>query len=117
MAGGGADGEQPEDRVDLLSINGDPFRIFLRAGGGTACRRRGGHVSGRTARGLADIRSQVLMLGGLMGLAAMIMSWLISLGFLPVRRLYKATQRLREGDYDVRVPVRSNDELLVSRRR
>ena len=28
-----------------------------------------------------------------------------------MRRLYKATMRLREGDCDVRIPVRSNDEF------
>ena len=111
-----ADGEQPEDRVDLVSINGDPFRIFYAPLAGAAglpqAYKVGMYSWAEPLAAQADIRSQVLMLGGLMGLAAMIMSWLISLGlFKPVRRLYKATQRLREGDYDVRVPVRSNDEL------
>ena len=111
-----ADGEQPEDRVDLVTINGDPYRIFYAplegAAGLPQAYKVGMYSWAEPLAAQADIRSQVLMLGGLMGLAAMIMSWLISLGlFKPVRRLYKATQRLREGDYDVRVPVRSNDEL------
>ena len=59
-----------------------------------------------------EIKAQILGTGAIMGILAVGVSWLISLGlFKPVRRLYKATMRLREGDYDVRLPVRSNDEF------
>ena len=59
-----------------------------------------------------EIKAQILGTGAIMGILAVGVSWLISLGlFKPVRRLYKATMRLREGDYDVRIPVRSNDEF------
>ena len=59
-----------------------------------------------------EIKAQILGTGAIMGILAVGISWLISLGlFKPVRRLYKATMRLREGDYDVRIPVRSNDEF------
>ncbi|HBU60719.1 MAG TPA: hypothetical protein DEB48_12835 [Verrucomicrobiales bacterium] len=60
----------------------------------------------------SDIKAQILGIGAVMGLLAVGLSWLISLGlFRPVRRLYRATMRLRDGDYDVRIPVRSSDEL------
>jgi len=59
-----------------------------------------------------EMKAQILASGAIMGILAVGVSWLISLGlFKPVRRLYKATMRLREGDYDVRLPVRSNDEF------
>ena len=59
-----------------------------------------------------EMKAQILGTGAIMGILAVGVSWLISLGlFKPVRRLYKATMRLREGDYDVRLPVRSNDEF------
>ena len=59
-----------------------------------------------------EMKAQILGTGAIMGILAVGVSWLISLGlFKPVRRLYKATMRLREGDYDVRIPVRSNDEF------
>ena len=59
-----------------------------------------------------EMKAQILSSGAIMGILAVGVSWLISLGlFKPVRRLYKATMRLREGDYDVRLPVRSNDEF------
>lgn len=60
----------------------------------------------------SNIKAQILGIGAVMGLLAVGLSWLISLGlFRPVRRLYRATMRLRDGDYDVRIPVRSSDEL------
>jgi class 3 adenylate cyclase len=60
----------------------------------------------------SEIKTQILGIGAVMGFVAVGLSWLISLGlFKPLRRLYRATMQLREGDYDVRIPVRSNDEL------
>ena len=113
-------GEQPEDQIDLVNLDGVPYRVFY-----SPMKNDAGATSGLPAAykvGLyswaaplamrAELRDEILLLGGLMGLATMALSWLISLGlFKPLRRLFKATMRLREGDYDVRIPVRSGDEF------
>ena len=50
-------------------------------------------------------------IGAVMGLLAVGLSWLISLGlFRPVRPL-QGYDAATDGDYDVRIPVRSSDEL------
>jgi len=112
--------EQPENRIDLVNLNGVPYRVFYSpmkndAGttGGLPTAYKIGLYSWAAPLAMrAELRDEILLLGGLMGLATMALSWLISLGlFKPLRRLYKATMRLREGDYDVRIPVRSNDEF------
>ncbi len=110
-------GEQPEDRMDLVHLSGVPYRVFYAAmkndSGGLPTAYKVGLYSWAAPLAMrAELRDQILLLGGVMGLATMALSWLISLGlFKPLRRLFKATMRLREGDYDVRIPVRSNDEF------
>ena len=110
------DGEQPKDRVDIFHLDNSPYRVFYApmkgAEGLPRAYKVGLYSWAEPLAAHADIKAQILKLGGIMGLAAMGLSWLISLGlFRPVRRLYKATMRLRDGDYDVRIPVRSTDEL------
>jgi class 3 adenylate cyclase len=114
--GKNVDGEQPKGRVDIFHLNNSPYRVFYApmkgAEGLPRAYRVGLYSWAEPLAAHADIKAQILMLGGIMGLAAMGLSWLISLGlFRPVRRLYKATMRLRDGDYDVRIPVHSKDEL------
>jgi len=110
-------GEQPEDRTDLINLQGVPYRVFYSpmkndADGLPAAYKVGLYSWAAPLAMKAELRDQILLLSGLMGLATMALSWLISLGlFKPLRRLYKATMRLREGDYDVRIPVRNNDEF------
>jgi len=110
------DGEQPTDRVDLIRLDGVPCRVFYapmeNAAGLPPAYKVGLYPWEEALAARADMKAQILMLGGVMGLGAMGLSWLISLGlFRPVRRLYRATMALRDGDYDVRIPVRSSDEL------
>ena len=109
-------GKQSEDRIDLVNLNGIPYRIFysqMKNDAGLPTAYKVGLYSWAAPLAMrAELRDEILLLGGLMGLATMALSWIISLGlFKPLRRLYKATMRLREGDYDVRIPVRSNDEF------
>jgi len=110
-------GEQPRDRIDLVNLNGVPYRVFYSpmkndTGGLPTAYKVGLYSWAAPLAMRAELRDQILLLGGLMGLATMALSWLISLGlFRPLRRLYKATMRLREGDYDVRIPVRNHDEF------
>ncbi|MGY8650196.1 MAG: adenylate/guanylate cyclase domain-containing protein [Verrucomicrobiia bacterium] len=109
-------GKQPEDRIDLVNLNGVPYRVFysqMKNDAGLPTAYKVGLYSWAAPLAMrAELRDQILLLGGLIGLATMVLSWIISLGlFKPLRRLYKATMRLREGDYDVRIPVRSNDEF------
>jgi len=60
----------------------------------------------------ADLRDKILLTAGLLGLGTLIIGWLIALGMTrPIRRLNRATERLIRGDYHVRVPVRSKDEV------
>ncbi len=109
-------GEQPSDAVDLLTLDGVPYRVFysaMKGAQGLPEAYKVGLYSWEEPLGVREeIRTEILMVGGIMGLGAMGISWLISLGlFRPVRRLFRATMRLRKGDYDVRIPVRSNDEF------
>ena len=113
---GNVRGRQPEDRIDLVNLNGVPYRVFysqMKNDAGLPTAYKVGLYSWAAPLAMrAELRDQILLLGGLMGLATMALSWIISLGlFKPLRRLYKATMRLREGDYDVRIPVRNNDEF------
>jgi class 3 adenylate cyclase len=109
-------GGQPSDAVDLLTLDEVPYRVFyatMKGAQGLPKAYKVGLYSWEEPLAVREeIRAEILMVGGLMGLGAMGISWFISLGlFRPVRRLFRATMRLRKGDYDVRIPVRSNDEF------
>ena len=109
-------GGQPSDAVDLLILDGVPYRVFysiMKGAQGLPKAYKVGLYSWEEPLAVREeIRAEILMVGGIMGLGALGISWHISLGlFRPVRRLFRATMRLRKGDYDVRIPVRSNDEF------
>ena len=108
--------DNPVDNQTFLELNGIPYKVFVAPMDSHPAFPQSYKVGLYDwTDSLAvknDIKAQILGIGAVMGLLAMGLSWLISLGlFRPVRRLYRATMRLRDGDYDVRIPVRSNDEL------
>jgi len=102
--------------TESIILSEGPYRIFAvpmdqRAGLSLAY-KVGLYSWAEPAAMAADIRNQILMIGGGMGMLGVLFSWLVSLGlFRPLRRLHRATLRLRDGNYDVRVPVRSHDEF------
>ena len=108
-----ADEAQP---ARFIEMHGVPYRVFV-APMDTApalpkAYKVGLYAWSEALAVRAEMKAQILGTGAVMGILAVGVSWLISLGlFKPVRRLYKATMRLREGDYDVRIPVRGKDEF------
>ena len=100
----------------FIQMHGVPYRVFVAPMDSDPALPKaykvGLHAWAEALVVREEIKAQILGTGAIMGILAVGVSWLISLGlFKPVRRLYKATMRLREGDYDVRIPVRSNDEF------
>ena len=100
----------------FIQMHGVPYRVFVAPMDSDPALPKaykvGLHAWADALAVREEIKTQILGTGAIMGILAVGVSWLISLGlFKPVRRLYKATMRLREGDYDVRIPVRSNDEF------
>ena len=100
----------------FIQMHGMPYRVFVAPMDSDPALPKaykvGLHAWADALAVREEIKAQILGTGAIMGILAVGISWLISLGlFKPVRRLYKATMRLREGDYDVRIPVRSNDEF------
>ena len=100
----------------FIQMHGVPYRVFVAPMDSDPALPKaykvGLHAWADALAVREEIKVQILGTGAIMGILAVGVSWLISLGlFKPVRRLYKATMRLREGDYDVRIPVRSNDEF------
>ena len=107
-----------EDNAEapFIEMHGLPYRVFVAPMDSDPALPKaykvGLHAWADALTVREEIKAQILGTGAIMGILAVGVSWLISLGlFKPVRRLYKATMRLREGDYDVRIPVRSNDEF------
>jgi class 3 adenylate cyclase len=111
-----SDHSQVISSTESILLSGVPYRIFAvpmthRVGQSLAY-KVGLYSWAEPAAMAADIRNQILMIGGGMGMLGVLISWLVSLGlFRPIRRLHRATLRLRDGNYDVRVPVRSSDEF------
>ena len=100
----------------FIQMHGVPYRVFVAPMDSDPALPKaykvGLHAWADALAVREEIKTQILGTGAIMGILAVGVSWLISLGlFKPVRRLYKATMRLREGDYDVRIPARSNDEF------
>jgi class 3 adenylate cyclase len=59
-----------------------------------------------------DLRVQILMFGGLAMLAALVFSLFLSHGLsAPMNELVAGTRAVEKGNFDVRVPVRSRDEI------
>lgn len=97
-------GEDSDQQVFYKVLNpGSPFR-------------RAVHVAAFSLRGLQqEQRNVIAWLAGFGGLAlagAMGLVWLISHGLtLPMKELLLGTQKIRGGEFDVEVPVRSDDEV------
>jgi len=108
--------DDAEGKPLLVRVNGDPHRVFfapLNAGSEMPVAYKIGLYSwADTLQMQADLRDQILLTAGLLGLGTLAIGWLIALGMTkPIRRLNKATERLIKGDYDVRVPAHSKDEI------
>lgn len=59
-----------------------------------------------------DLRSKILSFGGAALIAGIGLILFISHGFsTPIEQLVKGTRRIREGDFTVKVPVKSRDEI------
>ncbi|MDG2214201.1 MAG: adenylate/guanylate cyclase domain-containing protein [Verrucomicrobiota bacterium] len=104
------------EKNEFLELNGVPHKVFVAPMDSHPALPKAQKVGlydwSQSLAVQREIKAQILGIGAMMGFVAAGLSWLISLGlFKPLRRLYKATMQLREGDYDVRIPVRSNDEL------
>jgi len=100
----------------LVEVNDVPHRVFfaaLNAGSGMPAAYKIGLYSwAGELQVQADLRDKIFLTAGLLGLGTLVIGWLIALGMArPIRRLNRATERLINGDYDVRVPVRSKDEV------
>ena len=108
--------EAQADKQEFLELNGVPHKVFVAPMGSHPALPKAYKVGlydwTQSLAVQSEMKAQILGIGAMMGFVAVVLSWLISLGlFKPLRRLHKATMRLREGDYDVRIPVRSNDEF------
>jgi class 3 adenylate cyclase len=59
-----------------------------------------------------ELRWEILGSGGLALIAALLLSMALSHGLVvPIRELVRGTDEIRQGNFDVEVPVRSRDEL------
>jgi class 3 adenylate cyclase len=59
-----------------------------------------------------DLRNQIIALGGLTLLGALILSLVISHNFtVPIRQLVAGTAEIRKNNFSIRVPVRERDEF------
>jgi len=110
------DAKDAEDQPLLVNVDNVPHRVFfapLNAGSDMPVAYKIGLYSwAGTLQTQGDLRDQILLTAGLLGLGTLAIGWLIALGMTkPIRRLYKATERLIKGDYQVRVPALSNDEI------
>jgi class 3 adenylate cyclase len=111
----------PEPSGDLqVDLNGDPTRVMYQAliepmashGGGGVPYQVGAYSLAESIRQQAALRRQVLGVGGL----AMTLALGLSLGLaqglsVPIRALVAGANEVRRGNYAVKVPVRSRDEL------
>jgi len=100
----------------LVEVNNVPHRVFfapLNAGSDMPMAYKIGLYSwAGTLQIQAELRDQILLTASLLGIGTLAIGWLIALNMTkPIRRLNKATERLIKGDYDVRVPARSKDEI------
>ena len=100
----------------LVEVNDVPQRVFvapLNAGSEMPVAYKIGLYSWADELQVqAELRDKILLTAGLLGLGTLVIGWLIALGLTkPIRRLNRATERLIKGDYNVRVPVRSEDEM------
>ena len=100
----------------LVDVDNVPHRVFfapLNAGSDMPVAYKIGLYSwAGNLQTQSELRDQILLTAGLLGLGTLAIGWVIALGMTkPIRRLYKATERLIRGDYEVRVPARSNDEI------
>jgi len=100
----------------LIEVNDVPHRVFfapLNAGSDVPVAYKIGLYSwAGELQVQAELRDRILLTAGLLGLGTLIIGWLIALGMTkPIRRLNRATDRLIKGDYNVRVPVCSEDEV------
>ncbi len=108
-----ADDAESYGTVDLCGIPYGVFYTPLNDGYGLPVAYKVGLYSWAEPLAMkADLRAQVLVVGSVMGLVAMALSWLLSHGLAqPLRRLHKATLRLQRGDYSTRLPVPGRDEI------
>ncbi len=116
-ADAGDDGiPDPARSHDTVELCGIPYGVFytsLNEGAGLPAAYKVGLYSWAEPLAVqADLRAQVLVIGGAMGLLAMVLSWLLSHGLAqPLRRLHHAALRVQRGDYTARLPVSGGDEI------
>ena len=108
--------DDAEGKPLLVEVNDVPHRVFFAAfnagPGMPAAYKIGLYSWAGELQVQADLRDKILLTAGLLGLGTLVIGWLIALGMTrPIRRLNRATELLIKGDYEVRVPVRSKDEV------
>lgn len=107
----------PEARDDFfVQVHGVPHRVFytpMNEGSPLPIAYRVGLFSWASAlQAEADLRRQILTFTGIAVLLALIVSLALAHGLsVPIRELVTATEQIGEGNFAVRVPIRSQDDL------
>jgi class 3 adenylate cyclase len=107
--------EQPPDDF-IETIDGDPHRIFYQALNPDPHLPKAYLVALISIKeSLAkerDLRGKIFFFGGLGLIGALGMSLLLSHGLsVPIRELVRGTNEIQRGNFEVKVPVRSRDEI------
>lgn len=107
----------PDARDDFfIQVHGVPHRVFytpMNEGSPLPVAYRVGLYSWATAlQAEKDLRKQILGFTGVAVLIALLVSLALAHGLsVPIRELVGATEQIGEGNFGVRVPVRSQDDL------
>lgn len=101
-----------------LVINGLPYTVFVKSLNLGSAFPRAYQVCvyslDEPVRVQRDIRAQILLFGGLAMLGALAFSLVLSHGLsMPMNELVRATREVEKGNFEVRVPVQSKDEIGV----
>lgn len=109
-----------EDKVahslPLVQLDGVPHRVFvapMNAGSKLPVAYKVGLYSwADTLTGMQELRSQIFFIAGVLALISIALSWALSINLArPLRSLTGAARQIKNGNYDVRLPQRSGDEM------
>lgn len=111
-----ANSDTPADGV--ITYQGTPFQLLFRSLNPSASTPQAWQITLFSLAGLAgekaNVRSKIIGYSAAAFAAAMLLSWLLSRRLVhPVNALVEGTKRIRNGDYESRVPITTNDELAA----
>lgn len=113
---GRLNGTSEPQALPLVQVDGVPHRVFvapMNAGSDLPVAYKVGLYSWAEAlAGKQVLRGQIFFFAGALALMAIALSWALALNMAqPLRSLTGAARQIKKGNYEVRLPLRSGDEL------